>query len=104
EVAIFAAASETFSRRNINQSIDESLATYGAVCADAKAAGLPVRGYLSTCFVCPFEGPVDPQRVADISARLLEFGVFEVVISDTIGAATPGDVHRVLETVSVRLP
>ena len=60
EVAIFAAASETFSRRNINQSIDESLANYAAVCADARAAGLRVRGYLSTCFVCPFEGPVDP--------------------------------------------
>ena len=103
EVGIFAAASETFSRRNINQSIDESLATYAAVCADAKGAGLPVRGYLSTCFVCPFEGPVDPHRVADIAARLLAMGVFEVAISDTIGAATPGDVLRVLETVSVRL-
>ena len=90
EVAIFAAASETFSRRNINQSIDESLATYAAVCADAQAAGLRVRGYLSTCFVCPFEGPVDPQRVADISARLLDIGVYEVAISDTIGAAHPG--------------
>ena len=103
EVAIFAAASETFSRRNINQSIDESLTNYAAVCADAAAAGLRVRGYLSTCFVCPFEGVVDPQRVAAISARLLEIGVFEVVISDTIGAATPGDVLRVLETVSGRL-
>ena len=102
EVAIFAAASETFSRRNINQSIDESLAGYAAVCADAKAAGLPVRGYLSTCFVCPFEGPIDPRRVADISARLLEMGVYEVSISDTIGAATPGHVLRVLETVSAR--
>ena len=104
EVAIFAAASETFSRRNINQSIDESLVTYAAVCADARAAGLRVRGYLSTCFVCPFEGPVDPVRVAEISGRLLDIGVYEVAISDTIGAATPGDVLRVLETVSVRLP
>ena len=104
EVAIFAAASETFSKRNINQSIDESLAGYTAVCADAKAAGLPVRGYLSTCFVCPFEGPIDPMRVAEISARLLEIGVYEVVISDTIGAATPGDVLRVLEAVSTGLP
>jgi len=104
EVAIFAAASETFSRKNINQSIDESLAAYAGVCADAKAAGLPVRGYLSTCFVCPFEGPVDPARVASIAGRLLEIGVYEVAISDTIGAATPGDVLRVLGAVSDRLP
>ena len=104
EVAIFAAASETFSRRNINQSIDESLAAYAGVCADAKAAGVPVRGYLSTCFVCPFEGPIDPAHVADISARLLEMGVYEVAISDTIGAATPGGVLRVLGTVGGRIP
>ena len=104
EVAIFAAASETFSRRNINQSIDESLAAYAGVCADAKAAGVPVRGYLSTCFVCPFEGSIDPARVAEISARLLEMGVYEVAISDTIGAATPGDVLRVLGTVGGRIP
>jgi hydroxymethylglutaryl-CoA lyase len=103
EVAIFAAASETFSRKNINQSIDESLTTYTAVCADAKAAGIAVRGYLSTCFVCPFEGPIDPDRVADISARLLEMGVYQVAISDTIGAATPGDVLRVLEAAERNL-
>jgi hydroxymethylglutaryl-CoA lyase len=104
EVAIFAAASETFSRKNINQSIDESLATYAAVCADAAAAGLRVRGYLSTCFGCPFEGRVDPAKVAGIAARLLELGVYEVAISDTIGVATPGDVLRVLGATSVRLP
>src|SRR5688572_25525792 len=103
EVAIFAAASETFSRRNINQSIDESLATYKMVCDDARAAGLRVRGYLSTCFYCPFEGAIAPARVAEVSARLLDLGVFEVAISDTIGAATPGDVLRVLGAVSERL-
>ena len=101
-MAIFAAASETFSRRNINQSIDESLANYAAVCADARAAGLRVRGYLSTCFVCPFEGPIDPARVADIAGRLLEIGVYEVAISDTIGAAHPGRRARVLGAVSAR--
>jgi hydroxymethylglutaryl-CoA lyase len=103
EVAVFAAASETFSRKNINQSIDESLANYAAVCADATSAGLRVRGYLSTCFVCPFEGPVDPSRVANISGRLLDIGVYEVAISDTIGAATPGDVLRVLEVSSKKV-
>jgi hydroxymethylglutaryl-CoA lyase len=104
EVAIFAAASDTFSRRNINQSIDESLATYKMVCDDARAGGVRVRGYLSTCFVCPFEGPIAPSRVAEVAARLFDLGVFEVAVSDTIGAATPGDVLRVLETVSARLP
>ena len=91
EVAIFAAASETFSRRNINQSIDESLATYKMVCADARAAGVRVRGYLSTCFVLSVRRRRStPSRVADVAARLLDLGVFEVAVSDTIGAATPG--------------
>jgi isopropylmalate/homocitrate/citramalate synthase len=100
EVAIFAAASETFSRKNINQTIDESLVNYAVVCERARTAGLKVRGYLSTCFVCPFEGTVDPGRVAAISARLLEIGVYEVAISDTIGAAHPGHVGRVLNEVT----
>jgi hydroxymethylglutaryl-CoA lyase len=100
EVAIFAAASETFSRKNINQSIDASLERYAEVCATAKQEGLDVRGYLSTCFVCPFEGPVDPRRVADISARLLEMGCYQVAISDTIGAAHPGQVPIVLDAVT----
>jgi hydroxymethylglutaryl-CoA lyase len=103
EIAIFAAASETFSRKNINQSIDESLIAYRGVADDARAAGLRVRGYLSTCFHCPYEGPISPQQVAGVAARLVDLGVYEVAISDTIGAATPGDVLRVLETASVRL-
>jgi hydroxymethylglutaryl-CoA lyase len=104
EVAIFAAASETFSRRNINQSIDESLVTYAGVCADAGAAGLRVRGYLSTCFVCPFEGPVPPALVAEVASKLLALGVYEVAISDTIGAAHPGMVPRVLDVVTKQVP
>jgi hydroxymethylglutaryl-CoA lyase len=104
EVAIFAAASETFSRKNINQSIDESLVAYQAVVAEAIAAGLKVRGYLSTCFYCPFEGKIAPGTVAEVSSRLLELGVYEVAISDTIGAATPGDVFRVLDATGRVLP
>jgi isopropylmalate/homocitrate/citramalate synthase len=104
DVAIFAAASDTFSRRNINQSIEESLANYAEVCADAQAAGLRVRGYLSTCFVCPFEGGVDPSRVAEIAGRLIDIGVYEVAISDTIGAAHPGQVRRVLDRTVQRVP
>ncbi len=104
EVAIFAASTETFSRKNINQSIDESLRTYGAVCERAIASGLRVRGYLSTAFGCPYEGEVDPVRVADVAARIRDLGVYEVAVSDTIGIAHPGQVPRVLDAVLTRLP
>ena len=104
EIAIFAASSETFSRKNINQTIDDSLATYAQVCERALAAGMRVRGYLSTAFGCPFEGAVDPARVAEVAARLHEMGVFEVAISDTIGIAHPGQVPRVLDAVLARIP
>ncbi|HYB96254.1 MAG TPA: hydroxymethylglutaryl-CoA lyase [Vicinamibacterales bacterium] len=102
EVAIFAAASDTFSRKNINQTIEESLTAYAVVCATAAKQNLRVRGYLSTCFVCPFEGRIDPARVTEIVERLLDIGVYQVAISDTIGAATPGDVVRVLDSVDRR--
>lgn len=104
DIAIFAAASETFSQRNINQSIDQSLKTYAAVCGQATAAGIRVRGYLSTCFGCPFEGEVSPSQVARVTARLFELGVFEVSISDTIGVAHPGQVPRVLDAVTKQIP
>jgi len=104
EIAVFAASSETFSRKNINQSIDESLATYAQVCDRARASGLRVRGYLSTAFGCPFEGTVAPDRVADVAARLADLGVFEVAISDTIGIAHPGQVPGVLDAVLARVP
>jgi hydroxymethylglutaryl-CoA lyase len=104
EIAIFAAASETFSKRNINQSIDESLATYRRVVADAHARGMRVRGYLSTSFGCPFEGLVPPQRVGEVAGRLLGLGVFEVAISDTIGVAHPGQIGEVLDAVTTRVP
>ena len=103
EIAIFAASTETFSRKNINQSIDESLATYKQVVDRARGAGLHVRGYLSTAFGCPFEGDVAPDRVAEVAARLIDLGVFEVAVSDTIGVAHPGQVPRVVEAVLARL-
>jgi hydroxymethylglutaryl-CoA lyase len=99
EIAIFAAASETFSRKNINQSIADSLATYGEVCRRALAAGLRVRGYLSTAFGCPYEGEIPPSSVANVASRLIELGVFEVAISDTIGVAHPGQIPLVLDEV-----
>jgi hydroxymethylglutaryl-CoA lyase len=101
---VFAASSETFSQKNINRSIDESLAIYREVCDRARAAGLLVRGYLSTAFGCPFEGEVAPDRVADVAARLADLGVYEVAVSDTIGIAHPGQVARVLDVVLKRLP
>jgi isopropylmalate/homocitrate/citramalate synthase len=104
EIAIFAAASETFSQRNINQSIDESLATYRAVTDAARAEGLRVRGYLSTCFGCPFEGAVAPAKVAGVAARLFDLGVYEVALSDTIGIAHPGQVPEVINAVTERIP
>ncbi len=104
EVAIFAAASETFSQRNLNQSIEASLVTYADVCREALAAGLRVRGYLSTCFGCPYEGAVAPTQVAAIARRLFDLGVFEIAISDTIGVAHPGQVPQVLDAVAASVP
>src|SRR5581483_10672701 len=103
EIAVFAASSETFSRKNINQGIDESFTTYRQVCDRARAAGLRVRGYLSTAFGCPYEGRVPPERVAELAARLIDLGVFEVAVSDTIGIAHPGQVPQVLAPVLERV-
>ena len=99
EIAIFASSTETFSRKNINQTIDEAMRTYADVSARALRAGLRVRAYLSTAFGCPYEGQVSERTVAASVTRLLELGVFEVAVSDTIGVATPDDVTRVLDAV-----
>ena len=104
EVGVFAAASETFSRKNINQTIEASLDTYRAVCARAAELGIRVRGYVSTAFGCPFEGEVAPSKVADVAGALIAMGAFEVAISDTIGVAHPGQVPRVVGAVAERIP
>ena len=105
DVAIIAAASETFSRRNINRSIRESLDEYQRVADRALGAGLRVRGYLSTAFGCPFEGEVAPSRVLELTTALLNMGAFEVAVSDTIGIGHPGQVRALLDlmlsTISV---
>lgn len=100
DVAVFAAASETFSRRNINQSIAQSLENYAGVAEQALAKGMRVRGYLSTAFGCPFEGDVPIWRVIDMSKRLLDLGVYEVAVSDTIGIAHPGQVRHLLSALT----
>jgi hydroxymethylglutaryl-CoA lyase len=104
EVAIFAAASETFSRKNINQTIDASLVTYAAVCDRAASLDIRVRAYVSTAFGCPFEGHVPPARVAAVAHALVEMGAFEVAVSDTIGIAHPGQVPEVVSAVAARVP
>jgi hydroxymethylglutaryl-CoA lyase len=104
EIAIFAAASDTFSRENINQGLVESLDAYRVVAEAAGAAGIRVRAYLSTCFGCPYEGAVPPARVVAMAEQLLALGAFEVVLSDTIGIAHPGQVRAVLHTVHASVP
>jgi hydroxymethylglutaryl-CoA lyase len=104
EIALFAATSDTFSQKNINQTVDDSLRTYAEVAAEANRANLRVRGYLSTSFGCPYEGPVDVRRVVELTERLLTLGVFEVAISDTIGVAHPGQVRLVLSALLERVP
>lgn len=99
EIALFTAASETFNLRNINTSIDGSFARFAPVVARARAAGLAIRGYVSTCFGCPYEGRVSPEKVAEVSARLLEAGVDEVCLGDTIGIGVPTQVPDVVGAV-----
>ena len=104
EVAVFPAASETFCRRNLNQSLAEALEAAGEVCAAARPAGVRVRGYVSTAFGCPYEGEVAVARVIAVCEALLAHGVFEVAISDTIGVAHPGQVRAVLRDLRAAIP
>jgi isopropylmalate/homocitrate/citramalate synthase len=104
EVAIFGAASESFSRKNINCSIAESLERFEPVAAAARQHGIRVRGYISTVVDCPYEGPIAPAAVADVAARLLAMGCYEVSLGDTIGTATPARVQTMLDAVSAVVP
>jgi hydroxymethylglutaryl-CoA lyase len=103
EIAVFASASERFSVANLNQSIDDSLARFTEVAAEARRVGLPVRGYVSCAFGCPFEGAVAPAAVLRVSDALLAMGVYQVAISDTIGIAHPGQVRALLAQITSRL-
>lgn len=99
EVAVFTAASEIFSQRNINCSIDQSLVRFEPVLTGAQEAGLPVRGYISCALGCPYEGHIEPEAVARLTRELLAMGCREVSLGDTIGVGTPGDMARLLERV-----
>lgn len=104
EVAVFGAASESFSRRNINCSIAESLDRFGPVCAAATARGVRVRGYVSCVLGCPYEGAVAPRAVADVAAALADMGCAEISLGDTIGTGTPLATRAMLDAVAARVP
>ena len=100
EVAVFAAASESFSRRNINCSIAESMARFEPVMAAAQAADVRVRGYVSCVLGCPYEGEVAPAKVAEVAGQLAAMGCYEVSLGDTIGVGTPGKAAAMIEAVA----
>lgn len=100
EIAVFSGASETFSSRNTNCSITEGLARFDAVCVAAQTNGVRVRGYIPCVLDCPYEGQVQPGRVADIAAELLNMGCYEVSLGDTIGMGTPGRTRNLIEVVA----
>ena len=104
EVAVFAAASEAFSQKNINCSIADSLERFAPLLEAAKAAGIRVRGYVSCVLGCPYEGRVGPEQVAWVAKALFDMGCYEVSLGDTIGTGTPGDTRRLLETVGRDIP
>ncbi|WP_370212748.1 hydroxymethylglutaryl-CoA lyase [Roseovarius sp.] len=104
EVAIFGSASEGFSRANINASIEESLARFAPVAEAARAAGIPMRGYVSCVSDCPYDGPVAPEAVARVAAALAEMGCYEVSLGDTIGQATPERIDAMLAAVCEVVP
>lgn len=104
ELAVFAAASEAFSAKNTNCTIAEALARFAPVVALAEAAGVPVRGYVSCALDCPYEGPIAPQAVADVSAKLAALGCHEIAVSDTLGRGTPERTRDVMRAVIERVP
>lgn len=95
-ICVFTAASEEFSQANVRATIDETFERFAPVVALAKEHGVWVRGYVSMAFHCPYEGRIAPEKAIDVSARLLDLGVDEIAISDTIGLATPRDMNAVL--------
>ncbi|HXV07502.1 MAG TPA: hydroxymethylglutaryl-CoA lyase [Burkholderiales bacterium] len=104
EIAVFGAATEAFSRRNTNCSIEESFERFEPVCRTALDNGLKVRGYISVALGCPFEGEVRPEAVATVAQRLDQMGCYEISLGDTIGAGTPGKTRRMIEAVARRIP
>jgi len=104
EVAVFGAASETFSRKNINCSIEQSLERFAPVVKAARARKMSVRGYISCAAGCPYEGEVKPQAVAAVAEKLYRMGCYEISLGDTIGVGTPGRIRAMIEAVAKKVP
>ena len=104
EVVVFGAATESFSKRNTNCSIAEGLARFSEVCAEAIARGLKVRGDISVCLGCPYEGEVQPAQVTRVARELYAMGCYEITIADTIGSGTPGKTRAVIEDIAQYIP
>ena len=104
EVAVFGAASETFSKRNINCSIAQSLERFAPVVQAARERKMRVRGYISCAAGCPYEGEVKPQAVAALAEKLYEMGCYEISLGDTIGVGTPGRIRAMIEAVAKKVP
>ena len=104
EIAVFGAASEAFSQKNINCSIAESLARFGPVVQAAKQHRMRVRGYISCVAGCPYQGAVEPAAVAEVAAELERMGCYEISLGDTIGVGTPGKIQAMLATVAIAVP
>jgi len=98
EIAVFLSASETHNRKNVNKSVDETLAVFADTIAGAREAGMRVRGYVSTVWGCPFEGDVDPSRAVAIARKLVDMGCYQVSLGDTIGVGTPRQTERIVRT------
>lgn len=104
EVAVFGAASESFSQKNINCSIEASLSRFEELVTSACRQGLKVRGYVSCALGCPYEGEISPVRVAGVADRLYQMGCYEISLGDTIGVGTPGKVEKMLRAVAAKVP
>ncbi|MFI2811883.1 MULTISPECIES: hydroxymethylglutaryl-CoA lyase [Microbulbifer] len=104
EVAVFGAASESFTQKNINCSIAESLERFRPLLEQARADGIRVRGYVSCVLGCPYEGDIAPEKVAEVSAALLQMGCYEISLGDTIGVGTPEAARKMVETVAACVP
>uniref|UniRef100_A0A2R9ANC4 hydroxymethylglutaryl-CoA lyase n=1 Tax=Pan paniscus TaxID=9597 RepID=A0A2R9ANC4_PANPA len=104
EISVFGAASESFSKKNINCSIEESMGKFEEVVKSARHMNIPARGYVSCALGCPYEGSITPQKVTEVSKRLYGMGCYEISLGDTIGVGTPGSMKRMLESVMKEIP
>ncbi|MCZ8155416.1 MAG: hydroxymethylglutaryl-CoA lyase [Leptospira sp.] len=104
EVAVFTATSETFTKKNINRSIQESIDGFKQIFKRARQDGIRVRGYISTVIACPYEGKIQPEKTLEISKQLLDEGVYEISLGETIGVAVPIDIENLLNTLFKELP